>query len=93
MQCKWMLMSVGSAYRLRTLYIPVDGFAGLLYCIATSKGPATTASKKNVQSLENVPGTTSLPVARVQRIVKADKDIQMVNKEAIFAISIVTVRS
>ena len=32
-----------------------------------------------------------MPVARVQRIVKADKEIQMVNKEAIFAISVVTV--
>jgi DNA polymerase epsilon subunit 4 len=61
--------------------------------IATSKAPTSTSAKKNVQSLENVPGTTSLPVARVQRIVKADKDIQMVNKEAIFAISIVTVSS
>jgi hypothetical protein len=37
------------------------------------------------------PGITTLPVARVQRIVKADKEIQMVNKEAIFALSVVTV--
>jgi hypothetical protein len=48
-------------------------------------------AKKTIHPTESVPGTTTLPVARVQRIVKADKDIQMVNKEAIFAISVVTV--
>ncbi|KAG8968748.1 hypothetical protein FRC03_006203 [Tulasnella sp. 419] len=36
------------------------------------------------------PGTTLLPVARVQKIIKADKDLQAVSKEAVFLISVAT---
>lgn len=52
--------------------------------------PSAKRSAANASS-GSKPGVTSLPVARVQRIVKADRDIQKVNKEAIFAISVVTV--
>lgn len=56
-----------------------------------------TAEKKKrkrqtgVMQEDRLPGTTTLPVARVQRIVKADKEIQMMNKESIFLLSVATV--
>jgi hypothetical protein len=37
-------------------------------------------------------GTTQLPVARVKRIIKEDKDVQMVSNDAVFLISLATVR-
>ena len=37
-------------------------------------------------------GVTVLPVARVKRIIKEDKDIQMVSNDAVFLISLATVR-
>jgi DNA polymerase epsilon subunit 4 len=40
---------------------------------------------------DRVPGTTSLPVARVKRILGADEDLQNISKEALFLISIATV--
>lgn len=40
---------------------------------------------------ERAPGTTSLPVARVKRILGADEDLQNISKEALFLISIATV--
>lgn len=39
------------------------------------------------------PGTSSFPISRVAKIVKADKDIAMCQKEAIFLMSVATVRS
>ncbi|KAJ9097575.1 hypothetical protein QFC20_006150 [Naganishia adeliensis] len=39
---------------------------------------------------ERAPGTTSLPVARVKRILGADEDLQNISKEALFLISIAT---
>lgn len=36
-------------------------------------------------------GTTSLPAARVQRLIKADRDIQKCAKDAVFATSVATV--
>lgn len=58
--------------------------------VPSSKTAGKTNSRKTVQLPDGQPGITTLPVARVQRIVKADKEIQMVNKEAIFALSVVT---
>lgn len=37
-------------------------------------------------------GVTQLPVARVKRIIKEDKDVQMVSNDAVFLISLATVR-
>lgn len=37
-------------------------------------------------------GVTQLPVARVKRIIKEDKDISMVSNDAVFLISMATVR-
>ena len=37
-------------------------------------------------------GTSAIPVARVNRIVKADKEVRLCSKEAVFLISKATVR-
>lgn len=39
-----------------------------------------------------VPGTSAFPTARVAKVIKSDKDVQMCSKEAIFLISVATVR-
>jgi DNA polymerase epsilon subunit 4 len=60
---------------------------------------ATTSKKKAprkpravpTKPTERTPGTTSLPVARVKRILGADEDLQNISKEALFLISIATV--
>jgi hypothetical protein len=49
----------------------------------TANGEAPTATA--------APGTSSFPISRVAKIVKADKDIAMCQKEAIFLMSIATV--
>lgn len=38
------------------------------------------------------PGVSAFPAARVTKIIKADADVDNVNKEAVFAISMATVR-
>jgi hypothetical protein len=50
--------------------------------VTTANGEATAAA---------APGTSSFPISRVAKIVKADKDIAMCQKEAIFLMSIATV--
>lgn len=60
---------------------------------------ATTSKKKApkkprvpaAKPADRVPGTTSLPVARVKRILGADEDLQNIGKEALFLLSIATV--
>lgn len=48
---------------------------------------------KSRQSLaEKMTGTTMFPIARVKRIIKADKDLDMMSSEATFLISVATVR-
>lgn len=48
---------------------------------------------KSRQSLaEKEVGTTMFPIARVKRIIKADKDLDMMSSEATFLISVATVR-
>lgn len=45
---------------------------------------------KNKNVLERAPGRSLLPVARVQKILKADKELDGVAKEAVFLISVAT---
>ncbi|KAG2236367.1 hypothetical protein INT48_008349, partial [Thamnidium elegans] len=36
---------------------------------------------------ERVPGTTILPLARIKRVIKEDKDVSLINAEATFCIA------
>ncbi|KAI9317649.1 histone-fold-containing protein [Dichotomocladium elegans] len=51
-----------------------------------SEGPASQPSTKS----ERVPGTTILPVSRVKRVIKEDKEVSLVNAEATFCITYAT---
>lgn len=60
----------------------------------TSKGKAVAGPaqvKKAVRTHQFEPGVSLLPISRVHRIIKADKDIKLCSKEAIFLISKATV--
>lgn len=68
--------------------------------IATEQIPVTTkkpfpiiakSTKKPTTSAD--PGVSFLPISRVHRIIKADRDIKICSKEAIFLMSKATVRS
>lgn len=37
------------------------------------------------------PGTTQLPLARVKRIIKEDKEVSLINAEATFLVAVATV--
>jgi hypothetical protein len=54
-------------------------------------GDAATAPKKKKDE-ERLPGTTTLPVARVKRILGADEELQNIGREAVFLLSVATVR-
>jgi hypothetical protein len=54
-------------------------------------GDAPTAPKKKKDE-ERLPGTTTLPVARVKRILGADEELQNIGREAVFLLSVATVR-
>lgn len=54
---------------------------------ATKKKPKTTAAEASP-----MPGTTALPISKVSKIIKSDKEVQMCQKEAVFLISYATVR-
>ncbi|KAF6757572.1 hypothetical protein DFP72DRAFT_239042 [Ephemerocybe angulata] len=57
------------------------------------KAPAdstTKRKKKEPAVLERPPGKSLLPVSRVQKIIKADKDIPIVAKDAVLLISLAT---
>ncbi|KAG0060781.1 hypothetical protein BGZ90_003887 [Linnemannia elongata] len=62
----------------------------------TKKAPAKKAGTKSTSSGSKAlysgtaQGTTQLPVARVKRIIKEDKDVQMVSNDAVFLISLAT---
>lgn len=64
----------------------------------TKKAPAKKTGTKSTSSGSKAlysgtaQGTTQLPVARVKRIIKEDKDVQMVSNDAVFLISLATVR-
>ncbi|KAI9020761.1 histone-fold-containing protein [Phycomyces nitens] len=40
--------------------------------------------------LERLPGTTIIPLARVKRVIKEDKDVSLINAEAIFCVAYAT---
>lgn len=52
------------------------------------------ASEGSSQSpkTERTPGSIILPLARVKRIIKEDKDVAMVNPEATYCVAYATVR-
>ncbi|KAJ2935417.1 hypothetical protein H1R20_g1677, partial [Candolleomyces eurysporus] len=50
----------------------------------------TKRKKKDPVALDRLPGKSLLPVSRVQKIIKADKDIPIVAKDAVFLISLAT---
>jgi DNA polymerase epsilon subunit 4 len=50
----------------------------------------TRSTQKTVP--ERVPGTTMLPLARIKRVIKEDKDVSLINAEATFCIAYATVR-
>ncbi|KAF9142568.1 hypothetical protein BG015_000750 [Linnemannia schmuckeri] len=62
----------------------------------TKKAPAKKAGTKSQSSGSKAlysgtaQGVTQLPVARVKRIIKEDKDVQMVSNDAVFLISLAT---
>ncbi|EAU85923.2 hypothetical protein CC1G_02946 [Coprinopsis cinerea okayama7 len=57
---------------------------------ATTSSTSKPKKKKEAQTLEREPGKSLLPLARVQKIIKADKDIPIVAKDATFLISLAT---
>lgn len=68
----------------------VKGKKGWPKGIARPPKKATTGSSA---AAAGAPGTSPFPISRVAKIVKADKDIAMCQKEAIFLMSIATVRA
>lgn len=52
----------------------------------------TQESKSTQKSavVERVPGTTILPLARIKRVIKEDKDVSLINAEATFCIAYAT---
>ncbi|ORZ03430.1 histone-fold-containing protein [Syncephalastrum racemosum] len=42
------------------------------------------------QQQERTPGTTILPIARVKRVIKDDKDVNLINNEATFCVTAAT---
>ncbi|KAI8583828.1 hypothetical protein K450DRAFT_220160 [Umbelopsis ramanniana AG] len=51
----------------------------------SADSPTPTASK-----IERAAGTTFLPIARVKRIIKEDKDVSLINAEATFCVAYAT---
>lgn len=53
---------------------------------------ATEDSSEQIpKQTERVPGTTILPLARVKRIIKEDRDVNLINPEATFCVTYATV--
>lgn len=52
-----------------------------------------TQESKSTQKIiaERVPGQTMLPLARIKRVIKEDKDVSLINAEATFCIAYATV--
>jgi hypothetical protein len=55
------------------------------------KKPIKRPIKQRQSLAEKQPGTTLFPISRVKRIIKADKDLDMMTGEACFMISVATV--
>lgn len=61
--------------------------------VAPLAAPATTKKRAPPKAAMADPGVSLLPTSRVHKIIKADKDVRLCSKEAIFLISKATVRS
>ncbi|KAG0257022.1 hypothetical protein BG011_004207 [Mortierella polycephala] len=57
---------------------------------SASKAAATALTSSGSVYTGTVKGVTQLPAARVKRIIKEDKDVQMVSNDAVFLISVAT---
>lgn len=50
-----------------------------------------TPKSSSKHAPERTPGTTMLPLARIKRVIKEDKDVSLINAEATFCIAYATV--
>ncbi|KAF9905127.1 hypothetical protein EC991_002013 [Linnemannia zychae] len=71
------------------------GASGRVQKKAPSKNTKSSSSSGSAGSTKSLysgtaQGVTQLPVARVKRIIKEDKDVQMVSNDAVFLISLAT---
>ncbi|KAF9191306.1 hypothetical protein BGZ51_007484 [Haplosporangium sp. Z 767] len=57
---------------------------------SASKAAATALTSSGSVYTGTAKGVTQLPAARVKRIIKEDKDVQMVSNDAVFLISVAT---
>jgi hypothetical protein len=57
----------------------------------TSSMPSADSPTPTSTKVERAPGTTFLPIARVKRIIKEDKDVSLINAEATFCVAYATV--
>jgi DNA polymerase epsilon subunit 4 len=53
---------------------------------------ASIEPKVSSKVIERTPGSTMLPIARIKRVIKEDKDVSLINAEATFCIAYATVR-
>lgn len=62
---------------------------------AAPVAPKAVTRKAKTATIEvaQLPGTTAFPISKVSKIIKADKDVQMCQREAVFLISCATVRA
>jgi hypothetical protein len=56
-----------------------------------SKQKQKRVIKQRVSLMEKQRGTTVFPIARIRKIIKADKDLDMMTGEAVFMIAVATV--
>lgn len=59
---------------------------------STEKTKTKRVAKQRQSLAEKQPGTTIFPIARIKRICKADKDLDMMTSEATFMVAVATVR-
>lgn len=57
----------------------------------TSNIPSADSPTPAASKVERAAGTTFLPIARVKRIIKEDKDVSLINAEATFCVAYATV--
>ncbi|KAL0137763.1 hypothetical protein V8B55DRAFT_1531739 [Mucor lusitanicus] len=60
----------------------------IIHVIATQVTETPKSSSKHAP--ERTPGTTMLPLARIKRVIKEDKDVSLINAEATFCIAYAT---
>ena len=61
--------------------------------LAAPKEKKKRITKQRQSLAEKERGTTIFPMARIKRIIKADKELDMMSNEACFMIAVATVRS